>query len=97
MIKHAVALVLALAPLTALQAETVIIPVGQQAADKQSLNKPRRGKSTDQVLEEFGSPASRRGPVGDPPISVWEYPQFSVYFEHDRVLHTVVKRETITE
>jgi hypothetical protein len=24
------------------------------------------------------------------PITRWDYPQFSVYFEHDRVLHSVL-------
>jgi len=28
--------------------------------------------------------------VGDPPISRWEYNGFSVYFEHDLALHSVI-------
>ena len=30
--------------------------------------------------------------LGNPPITRWDYPQFSVYFENDRVLHTVLAR-----
>jgi len=43
----------------------------------------------DRVLAEFGEPNSRKGPVGDPPITVWDYGNFKVYFEYDTVLHTV--------
>ena len=44
------------------------------------------------VEMKFGSPESRFAPVGDPPISRWSYPAFMVYFEHNRVIHTVVRR-----
>jgi hypothetical protein len=44
------------------------------------------------VEMKFGSPESRFAPVGDPPISRWSYPAFTVYFEHNRVIHTVVRR-----
>jgi hypothetical protein len=27
--------------------------------------------------------------VGHPPITRWDYPAYSVFFEHDHVLHTV--------
>lgn len=50
---------------------------------------PRRGATPDRVEERFGEPENRRDPVGDPPISRWDYPEFSVYFESDRVLHAV--------
>jgi hypothetical protein len=32
------------------------------------------------------------GPVGDPPITVWYYPAFNVYFEYNKVLHSVEPR-----
>ncbi len=42
------------------------------------------------VEEKFGAPESIKGPVGEPPISVWEYSGYSVYFEYDLVIHTVL-------
>jgi hypothetical protein len=29
--------------------------------------------------------------VEQPPITRWDYPAFSVYFEHDRVIHAVAR------
>ncbi|MFT5390697.1 MAG: hypothetical protein ACI8PT_000884 [Gammaproteobacteria bacterium] len=54
--------------------------------------RPHRGMSHADVQGRFGLPTGRVAPVGEPPISRWTYPKFIVYFEHDRVIHTVVKR-----
>ena len=53
---------------------------------------PTRGMTMEFVEANFGSPTSRRAPVGDPPITRWEYQQFIVYFEYKRVIHSVAKR-----
>ena len=42
------------------------------------------------VEQRFSSPQARKEPVGSP-ITVWEYAEFSVYFEYNHVLHTVLK------
>jgi hypothetical protein len=42
------------------------------------------------VQSRYGEPTNRHSAVGDPPITRWDYPQFAVYFEHDRVLHAVL-------
>jgi hypothetical protein len=44
------------------------------------------------VEATMGPPQSTSGPVGDPPITVWYYPRFNVYFEYDKVLHSVEPR-----
>ena len=54
---------------------------------------PARGSSKADVLAQFGEPAGRSGPVGEPPISSWEYEAFVVYFEYDYALHAVAKRQ----
>lgn len=82
-------LLLALSPFAA--AEEIVLPVGQQGADNASLDRPRNGTSKDTVLQQFGEPMAQHGPVGEPPISSWEYPAYTVYFEHDKVLHSVLK------
>jgi hypothetical protein len=44
----------------------------------------------DGVLQRYGEPRARSGPVGDPPISTWDYDDFVVYFENQYVIHAVV-------
>ena len=73
-------------------ADTVKIPVGQQAPDLRDMKVPSRGMSKDNVEADFGEPLSMSHPVGEPLIGYWEYEHFYVYFENDRVLHTVFKQ-----
>jgi hypothetical protein len=54
--------------------------------------KPTRGMSQAGVEANFGTPESRVSPVGDPPITRWEYSNFVVFFEYDKVIHSVTKR-----
>ena len=54
--------------------------------------RPTRGMTQTSVQSKYGSPASVQAPVGDPPITRWEYSDFVVYFEHDKVIHAVLKR-----
>lgn len=54
---------------------------------------PARGMSKAEVEKEFGRPVQIRPPVGEPPISSWRYNEFTVYFEHDWVLHGVLNRK----
>lgn len=54
---------------------------------------PSRGMSMDKVRAEFGEPAEEHPAVGDPPITRWDYDRYSVYFEYDKVLHSVVTED----
>ncbi len=51
---------------------------------------PARGTTKEQVEADLGEPPNRVPPVGDPPISSWVYDEFIIYFEHDRVIHSVI-------
>lgn len=73
--------------LPSVSADTLSIPGHSESAQMQLL--PKRGISMDVVLEEFGEPDKRYGPIGEPPISEWVYGGFRVYFESETVLHTV--------
>lgn len=77
--------------LTPVNAEVIKLSVGEQAAEKQQLDRPKNGMSRDQVRAHFGEPLNTTAPVGDPPIASWEYADYYVYFEYDLVLHTVLK------
>jgi len=54
--------------------------------------RPSRGMTQASVESKYGSPASVKAPVGEPPITRWEYSGFVVFFEHDKVIHAVLKR-----
>jgi hypothetical protein len=68
-------------------AQTIEIPVGDQG--DQGLSLPARGESQHTVLERFGLPDEEHPAVGKPPISRWDYREFSVYFESGRVIDSV--------
>lgn len=50
---------------------------------------PTRGSTKASVRASLGEPDRKVPAVGEPPISRWVYAPFTVYFEHDRVLHSV--------
>ncbi|WXL27379.1 phosphodiesterase [Ectopseudomonas mendocina] len=68
-------------------AGTLHIPVGQQGSDLSSL--PTYGESRRSVLERFGLADEEHPSVGNPPITRWDYREFSVYFEYDHVINSV--------
>ncbi|QSP93611.1 hypothetical protein LPB19_10330 [Marinobacter salinisoli] len=86
----ALAAALTLAPAGSAVAEQVTVPVGTQA-DRSGISTPSTGMTQASVRAQWGSPLQIQGPVGEPPISQWHYQNFVVYFEHDRVLHSVLK------
>jgi hypothetical protein len=73
------------------RADTLLIE-GIERSAQSSAERPRRGMTMERVETMFGSPSEKIAPVGDPPIARWEYPSFTVYFEYDKVLHSVERR-----
>ena len=87
----ALGFVLALTATAAAQTQTradtlTLGPLGPATAG------PQRGITMTEVEQRLGPPQSKSGPVGEPPISVWHYPGFNVYFEYDKVLHSTERR-----
>ena len=78
---------------TSLCAETITVPISSQAQELQSIERPTRGASKQQVEQKFGKPLNLTDPVGEPPISRWEYENFNVFFEYEHVIHSVLKRQ----
>ena len=76
---------------SATYAEVIQIPVASQANDLQSVPRPERGSSKEQVLAEYGDAVNIIDSVGQPPISRWEYQDFYVVFESNFVIHSVLK------
>lgn len=50
---------------------------------------PSRGSSMEDVQKITGEPENKMDAVGEPPITRWVYSDFTVYFEHQKVIHTV--------
>ena len=81
-------------PLSAAIAETVVVNDQVQVRESQ-IDRPKRGSTMSEVEKRFGAPVSRHATVGgnsphQPPITRWDYNSFSVVFERDRVIDTVV-------
>lgn len=50
---------------------------------------PVRGMNMDQVTQQYGEPQEIKAAVGDPPITRWVYEGYTVYFDHNYVIHSV--------
>ena len=72
-------------------ADELKVPVGQQSEQNRHIERPASGMTKSQVEQRYGKPQSMGEAVGEPPISSWEYTDYTVYFEYERVIHTVLK------
>jgi hypothetical protein len=79
-----------LSALGAASADTLLLD-GIEVATQSAQARPARGATMANVEARFGTPLERVAAVGDPPIARWEYADFTVFFEHDRVIHCVVR------
>lgn len=67
----------------------IIVDDGRVAVAPANVPQPARGSLMKTVEKQFGPPATRHPTVGKPPITRWDYPNFSVFFEGDRVIDSV--------
>ena len=72
----------------AAMAETLVVN-DQLTVPASAVETPKRGSSMTDVEKHFGAPVEKHATVGQPPITRWDYNGFSVFFEHDRVIHAV--------
>ncbi len=75
--------------------QTILIPVGSQVNKTINTTLPDKGLSQAEVVARYGEPAYQSAATGEPPISRWTYPTFSVYFEGDTVIHSVIKPQPL--
>ena len=76
------------------RADVLLIEEVRQA---ESMQLPVNGMDKDAVRTKFGDPAEVHAAVGDPPITRWDYAHWSVYFEYDLVLSTVLKKGQVLD
>lgn len=84
---------LLLAP-CALFADVLILDEVRQV---EKMDLPENGQSMASIESKFGAPESRQPAVGDPPITRWDYKEYSVYFEHEVVLFSVLHPGNVIE
>lgn len=86
----------ALALMTVLPAaQADVLSMDERTVQLRPTAMPSRGQSMAQVERRLGAPLARLSPAGGdsavhPVIHRWQYPGFTVYFERDRVLHSVM-------
>ena len=68
------------------------LSVAAVQADTLLIERSKRAEAA--ALPRRGSLMSQ---VGEPPITRWIYPAFSVYFEHDHVVHAVLNKSSPNE
>lgn len=74
-------------------ADTLQMGSSENASRFEHEGKPSRGMTQDRVQAEFGAPQKTHAAIGDPPITRWDYAEFSVFFEYDRVIHSVTTKK----
>lgn len=84
---NALAIAALLAAVPAAHADVLII----EKLEAAQAEMPSRGLTMDRVQNHFGAPLSIAGPVGEPPITRWDYDGFVVIFEYRHVIHSVEK------
>jgi hypothetical protein len=75
-------------------ADTLLIDVinTEPANSTSGLLRPHHGQTMLVVESKYGAPDNKSSAIGNPPISRWTYPEFSVYFETNHVIHSVVNK-----
>jgi hypothetical protein len=90
MLRKSLPALLFVATFAVAQADTLLIQSVEQARATSS-ERPASGLTKTEVEARFGAPTRMVAAIGDPPISRWEYPTFTVYFEFERVIHSVAR------
>jgi len=75
---------------TEVESESINMPLSGKQFNG-NADKPTRGMSMDKVRSLYGEPQKQHPAKGKPPITRWDYSQFSVYFESNSVIHSVLK------
>ena len=69
----------------------------QQVRQAGRMDVPVNGMSMSEVESRYGNAKQRDAAVGQPPITRWVYDRWSVFFEYDRVLYTVLHEGEVIE
>lgn len=83
-------IVLALALAFVAQMAVADVLVIDEVRQSETMQLPKNGFTKADIESKFGTPVKKLPPVGDPPITRWEYDTYNVFFEYDLVLFSVL-------
>jgi hypothetical protein len=89
--------VLAFMLVLAFQVATADVLIIDEVRQAERMELPKNGQSKAEIEAKFGTPIEKHSAVGDPPISSWKYDKYSVYFEYDLVLFSVLHPGAVIE
>jgi len=69
----------------------------EEVRQSERMELPKNGQSKADVEAKFGAPVEKLAAVGEPPISSWKFDRYSVYFEYDLVLFSVLHQGAVIE
>ena len=78
----------------ALSADVLLI---EEVRQSDRMDVPDNGVTKADVRAQFGEAVNTYPAIGDPPITRWEYDRWSVYFEYDIVLFTVLHKGEVLD
>ena len=90
-------IVLALMLAFTIQTAAADVLLIEEVRQSERMQLPVNGQSKADTEAKYGTPVKKHATVGDPPISRWEYDSYSVYFEYDLVLFTVLHPGAVIE
>ncbi|MEE8057096.1 MAG: hypothetical protein V3T17_04580 [Pseudomonadales bacterium] len=73
------------------QADIIVTPIANQGSYLGSISTPVTGEKQTVIRARYGQPNAVSGPFGEPPITRWNYTDFTVYFDTGVVIHSVLK------
>jgi len=77
-----------------LSADVLLI---EEVRQSDRMDVPVNGMTTADVRARYGEPVTTHAPIGDPPITRWEYDRWNVFFEYDIVLFTVLHKGEVLD
>ncbi|WP_395375299.1 hypothetical protein [Marinicella sp. W31] len=87
-------LLMSLSVVTISNAEVLLI---ERVEQSQATDRPKRASTMNQVRNQFGEPSRVVSAIGEPPITQWVYSNFTVYFENQYVINTVMHQANADE
>jgi hypothetical protein len=68
-----------------------------EVRQSESMNLPVNGLTRAETEANYGVAVKKYAAVGNPPITRWDYDKYSVYFEYDLVLFSVLHPGAVIE
>lgn len=75
-------------------ADTLLIPDVDTSENRPDF--PQNGLSQSTVRQQYGEPLKQHPPIGEPPITRWDYQDYTVFFENNLVITAVQKPQQAT-